>query len=666
MNHLPACCGTMLWLALLSTPAPAQPPVFQEPPRYQPTDEEKGQIQSRSEELTRSLAKLRAQHAEASPRTADAIADVAICLKAADWITRHNEFYNKSYVRMTLDVLQRGLERAEELAAGRHPWTEATGGMVRGYVSKVDGSVQPYAIYVPEGYANAERMRLDVVLHGRGATLNEVSFFRSHDGRPMPESESGLVLHVFGRSNNAYRWAGEADVFEAIDAVVRNYRVDESRIVLRGFSMGGAGAWHLGLHYPDRWCAVEAGAGFSETKRYMNLKDLPTYQEKALHIYDALDVAENAFDVPIVGYGGEEDKQLQASVNIKEALEALGVRMVKDGLITRAEGIDFLHVIGAKTGHKVDPESAKVLQAFRDEHAARGRDPLPKRIRFTTYTLKYNRAPWLTIERLYEHYKKATVDAEIQDDIAIVTPNDNVAAIGVDRQVAETVQIGEQVFPLRGAVKGLLPQVYFRRTAAGWEMLDHDRSRALQENARRAKHHNLQGPIDDAFTGPFLCVRGTGTPWNPRVQAWADARLREFGRVWSQYLRGDLPIKDDTAITDDDLERYNLILFGDPGSNRLIAQMLGQLPLTWTNSEIILGGTFPSADHVPVLIAPSPLGRYRYVVLNSGHTFGAREFAGTNAGLFPRLGDYAVIKIGDKSSEEVRVSGYFDENWKPK
>ena len=37
-----------------------------------------------------------------------------------------------------------------------------------------------------------------------------------------------------------------------------------------------------------------------------------------------------------------------------------------------------------------------------------------------------------------------------------------------------------------------------------------------------------------------------------------------------------------------------------------------------------LGGeTYTAADHVPVLIAPNPVNPLRYVVINSGHTFGA-------------------------------------------
>ncbi|MHC5543818.1 alpha/beta hydrolase-fold protein, partial [Singulisphaera rosea] len=358
------------------------------------------------------------------------------------------------------------------------------------------------------------RVRLDVVLHGRGATLNEVRFLNSHDGkRPRPETETaGITLHVFGRGNNAYRWAGEADVFEAIEAVKRNYPIDPRRVVLRGFSMGGAGAWHLGLHFPRLWASVEAGAGFSETRRYAKLGPLPDVQDRALRIYDAVDVAGNAFNVPIAGYGGEDDPQRQAAINIEEALKALGYTFKTEGLVTRGETLDYLRVVGAKMGHAVDPASAKILKAFHDENAEQGVEITPPRIRFTAPTLKYSQAAWLAIEQFQDHGKAASVDAEIVEKRVVIHKAENVAILGVERHLAESIRLGDQEFPLEGAVGGLLPYVDFQFTDGGWRSLDYDESRAFQENVARGKRRGLQGPIDDAFTGPFLCVRGTARP----------------------------------------------------------------------------------------------------------------------------------------------------------
>jgi hypothetical protein len=186
------------------------------------------------------------------------------------------------------------------------------------------------------------------------------------------------------------------------------------------------------------------------------------------------------------------------------------------------------------------------------------------------------------------------------------------------------------------------------------------------------KRPGVQGPIDDAFTSPFLCVRGTGTPWSPAVQAWSEASLRRFAYEWRRYFRGELPVKDDTAVTAEDVRRCNLILFGDPGSNRWIEKVLPRLPLRWTRDEVRVGkDRYPAADHAPVLIQPNPLAEGRYVVLNSGHTFHEKELASLNYLLFPRLGDWAVLKVGGKVpkdpsgplEEDVVRAGFFDERW---
>jgi hypothetical protein len=618
---------------------------------YNPTDAEKAKVRAEMDKLAGLLDQYKAKHPLDDPRHADPYADVAVYHKAAEWILRHNEFYTQAFYANTLKALARGLERAAGLSGGKPPWATARGSIIRGYLSKVDGSVQPYAVVVPQSYTGAARVRLDVVLHGRGATLNEVSFINSHDAKAAGDG-AGIVLHVFGRTNNAYRWAGETDVFEAIDAVKRNYRIDERRIVLRGFSMGGAGAWHLGLHHPHLWCSVEAGAGFSDTVRYANQKNLPDYQLRTLHIYDAVDYAGNIFNVPTAGYGGEKDPQLQASVNIKEALEKLGYKMTVDGLVTRGEGIDFMHVVGAGQGHSVDAAGAALLKAFHNERAVKGADANPRHIRFTTYTLKYSRAEWLAVEKLKEHYKRATVDAEIKDGTVHVK-TENVSVLSIDRMVADKARIDDRGFPLASAAKGLLPEVYFRTVGGQWE---------FQQNPDRRKRRNLQGPIDDAFAGPFLCVRGTGQAWNPAVHKWAEARLDRFAKDWSKWMRGDLRIKNDVDVNADDMDKYSLILFGDPGSNSLIAKVLPELPVVWRKDRVNLGGDYSAADHVPLLIAPSPLSPNRYVVLNSGHTFGAGDFAGTNALLFPKLGDYAVLRIG-AGADTVEISGFFNESW---
>ncbi|MFO0806103.1 MAG: hypothetical protein U0791_23620 [Gemmataceae bacterium] len=160
-------------------------------------------------------------------------------------------------------------------------------------------------------------------------------------------------------------------------------------------------------------------------------------------------------------------------------------------------------------------------------------------------------------------------------------------------------------------------------------------------------------------------MRGTGKPWNSAVQSWADANLKRFACEWHRYFRGELPVKDDTAVTAEDIQTKNLILFGDPGSNSLIAKTLPKLPVKWSEKELVFGGkTYTAADHAPVMIQPNPLAAGRYLVLNSGHTFHEKELASLNYLLFPRLADWAVMKLGPMPPEEtVLHAGYFNEQW---
>jgi hypothetical protein len=100
----------------------------------------------------------------------------------------------------------------------------------------------------------------------------------------------------------------------------------------------------------------------------------------------------------------------------------------------------------------------------------------------------------------------------------------------------------------------------------------------------------------------------------------------------------------------------------------MLAYVVEGLPLTWTPEQLKFAGkTYSSANHVPLLIYPNPLSPTRYVVLNSGHTFHKADFEGTNALLYPRFGDYAVLRLPTKGPgltvEQVEQNGLFDEAW---
>jgi dienelactone hydrolase len=656
-------------LAAAAGRLPAQAQDYTPPPSQTPDAATLKTIAERSDKLGRALRSLRDRDVPEWLR-----ADVEVYRKAAEWITRHDEFYQKDYAAWTLDALDRGLLRATFLARGEAPWLQEAGhSVVHGYRSAIDGSVQPYAVTFPADYGKDPRRkwRLDIVLHGRDNSLTEVKFLHQHDGeRDAPKDQDWVQLDIYGRGNNAYRWAGERDVFEAADAFVAVERylgtqqlLDPDRVVLRGFSMGGAGTWHIGLHYPDQWCVIGPGAGFTRTLGYAPAKELPDplppYQEACLRIYDAVDYAANAANVPVVAYAGSDDPQLAAARTIEEKLKG------SDAPIT------VLVAPGLK--HQFPPEWQKKAEAEYAHFVAKGRPQYPPHVHFETYTLKYAACFWVEALALDRHYERSLIDAE-QTDGGYKVKTANVHSLhlqlppGASRQLLRVTVDGSQFETRPYQRPDGTVHLYLSKQGGSWspalpERLNTERVRRPQ------KSRNMQGPIDDAFMSPFLCVRGTGKPWHDAAQRYADAALKRFQHEWSKYFRGELPVKDDVEVTAEDIAGKTLVLFGDPGSNALIEQALPDLPLRWTKDELSLAGHKGSPDDVPALIYPSPLNLGRYVVLNSGHTFHAHEFEKTNALLYPRLGDYALLRPAptkeDPAAAEVVAAGLFDEDWQP-
>ncbi|MFB3902384.1 MAG: 5'-nucleotidase C-terminal domain-containing protein [Acidobacteriota bacterium] len=127
------------------------------------------------------------------------------------------------------------------------------------YVSAVDGTEQPYALYIPKSYDGTTPYPLVVLLHG--TTGDERTFFDNPLYLEHPAMEAaerlGLILAApYGRGPTDYRGQGEQDVFEVMSQVQAKYKIDADRIYLAGHSMGGTGAAYLALHHPDIFAAA--------------------------------------------------------------------------------------------------------------------------------------------------------------------------------------------------------------------------------------------------------------------------------------------------------------------------------------------------------------------------------------------------------------------------
>ncbi|MEZ6145502.1 MAG: hypothetical protein R3B91_08835 [Planctomycetaceae bacterium] len=162
-------------------------------------------------------------------------------------------------------------------------------------------------------------------------------------------------------------------------------------------------------------------------------------------------------------------------------------------------------LVGAGMGHKFNEESTEAFTAFLTKNSAEGRPQPPGRtqIRFITYTPKYNKCEWLTIDEMGELYEPATVEGGLDDEQTLRLNTGNVTALSIARGISDELTLDKHgPFPLSRSAEST-----FVREGNSWRPLSEAEAQRFHENPDLHKRHDLQGPIDDAFMQPFLsCV----------------------------------------------------------------------------------------------------------------------------------------------------------------
>ena len=302
----------------------------------------------------------------------------------------------------------------------------------------------------------------------------------------------------------------------------------------------------------------------------------------------------------------------------------------------------------------------------------KGRDPYPRRLRFTTFTLAYNRNRWLIVDGMGQHWERAQLDAEVDGEKGVNVKTLNVTAF--------TLNFGPGGAPLDPTIK---PEVRIDGQTVRAKSIETDRSwiAHFKNDGGRwvaaetagmdglTKRHGLQGPIDDAFRNSFIMVTPTGSPMassavTERIAAEQTRAIKE----WRRQFRGDARVKTDAEITDAEIASSNLVLWGDPQSNKILGRIADKLPLKWSGDGVMAAGKkFDAATNMPIFIYPNPLNPKKYVVINSGFTFREFDYL-NNARQISKLPDWAVIDVttpaDGRHPGKIAAGGFFNESWK--
>ena len=135
----------------------------------------------------------------------------------------------------------------------------------RTFLSRIDGSVQYYAVQPHVPAADDADEKYPIVLSVHGASVEATNQANAY----APKTWCDIVCPT-NRRPYGFDWEdwGRVDAMEVLDDAMLHLNGDPRRVYLTGHSMGGHGAWSLGTLFPDRFAAVAPSAGWMSFESY--------------------------------------------------------------------------------------------------------------------------------------------------------------------------------------------------------------------------------------------------------------------------------------------------------------------------------------------------------------------------------------------------------------
>jgi len=168
--------------------------------------------------------------------------------------------------------------------------TEKEGTFRRAFRSAIDNTYRPYSIYVPDNFNPDKTYPLLVYLHGSG---NDDTVL---EATPKIDNDTFIIIAPNGRgtSNCFATTDSQTDIIESIDDVCKNYKIDTSKIILSGFSMGGYGVYRTYYEHPELFKAISVISGHPNLAQlciskdeisFLDKKNLKTFKNIPIYIF---------------------------------------------------------------------------------------------------------------------------------------------------------------------------------------------------------------------------------------------------------------------------------------------------------------------------------------------------------------------------------------------
>jgi predicted esterase len=501
---------------------------------------------------------------------------------------------------------------AEIEEKGADPWAGKSGYFERAYQSKIDESPQPYFVNVPSAaladQTKTQKFPLVIFLHGYVPSYDKHHWWdEMPDFNALFEKHSAFLALPFGRSNTDFQSCGEEDVLDVIAEMKHAYPIDEDRVYLYGYSMGGMAVYHIAGHHPDLFagCIVLAGRADSPLQNHRPLDQFHLFKQWLIHADNPISLCENFVNIPLRLYHGLNDFIISA-----DEAKRMEKRFKELGCEAQLNLVNGDHLSLFETMVTEEPLTWLLQQK---------RKPNPEKAHLKSYSLRY---------ASYSGVKVPAISGEMKPiEVAWTRAGDkNQYSIGgelvVDPKTLDT---------------------------------------SLRKTPQRC------GPVREAICGPFLIAYGTsGTPEANTKNKKHGERLAQ---EWQAFTRSAAILKADKDVSDAEKKSKNLFLVGEEQENSIHAAIAKSLPIAVKDGKVSIGDkSVPLQNHGVIYTYPSPLAPpdgSQVVVICTGVQYGKDIGANHKFDLLPDFLIYDESTGSDGTGTNSPIcGGFFDGQWK--
>ncbi|WP_146588930.1 alpha/beta hydrolase-fold protein [Posidoniimonas polymericola] len=532
------------------------------------------------------------------------------------------------------------------------------------FVSKIDGGVQSYTL-LPATQSDdpsadqTEPPGIILALHSEG--VDHRAFADNYLAKPWAH-----IVAPSNRGEYGFDWEdwGAVDAMEALADAQARLPHDPRRVYCTGHSMGGHGAWRLGVIYPDRFAAIGPSAGWLSLWSYGG--GMPTYDDpnhvqqmllRAASTSDTLSQISNLSTQGVYVLHGDRD----AHVGVAQS------RFMRSRLGEFHTDFSYFERKGAGNWWgSACCDWPQMMEFFRERSLPQPGDT--RQIEFATPNLGLTaECHWARVEtQLQQGQTSRLTLGMLKRSRAFIGTTENVRRLSLDASVLggdQPVRIkldGGRAFSANPSSKG---RVWLSRDEDGrWSQI----ARPPVGGKSPARH----GGFKSVFNNNAVLVYSTGG--SEEENAWSLAKARFDAQ--SFWLRGNgaLQVMADKEFDANRQRNRNVVLYGNADTNLAWPALLSTSPVQVRGGRVRVanqGQERPEDDPglAALFVRPRPRSETATVGVVAGVDLAGMRLTNRIRYFHSGVGLPDLTLLGPESPAEgdygVRAVGYFGHDW---